>query len=217
MCVALLSLHVSLRTQLAKTLFFCPEIAACTCAGESHPGPARKDGSYVGRSAPEIDIFEATVESDGGKVCTIHSVLFNSYVPFSLGFSIRLQRPTFLNSRCQAADKDGHVALKSICVTNLFTYTCAAFALHVLSVCPSAILPRRQFVRLAIVQRALNFAVSLISATIFSRILPIWTSILITISFWTSRSLCRLNGRLITCVGFAFMYSFRYAVGLCGV
>ncbi|KAF9555288.1 beta-glucan synthesis-associated protein SKN1 [Agrocybe pediades] len=43
-------------------------LSACTCAGESHPGPARRDGSYVGRSAPEIDIFEATVESDGGKV-----------------------------------------------------------------------------------------------------------------------------------------------------
>ena len=35
--------------------------AACTCPGESHPGPMRSDGSYVGRSAPEIDIFEATV------------------------------------------------------------------------------------------------------------------------------------------------------------
>lgn len=28
----------------------------------------RSDGSYVGRSAPEIDIFEATVDDEGGKV-----------------------------------------------------------------------------------------------------------------------------------------------------
>jgi hypothetical protein len=29
--------------------------------GESHPGPKRSDGSFVGRSAPEIDVFEATI------------------------------------------------------------------------------------------------------------------------------------------------------------
>jgi hypothetical protein len=28
----------------------------------------RKDGSYVGRAAPEIDLFEALVDPDGGKV-----------------------------------------------------------------------------------------------------------------------------------------------------
>ncbi len=28
----------------------------------------RKDGSYVGRSAPEIDVFEALVSSGGGQV-----------------------------------------------------------------------------------------------------------------------------------------------------
>jgi hypothetical protein len=44
--------------------------AACTCPGESHPGPVRSDGSYVGRSAPEIDVFEALIDPDGGKVCT---------------------------------------------------------------------------------------------------------------------------------------------------
>ncbi|KAH0834148.1 beta-glucan synthesis-associated protein-domain-containing protein [Lanmaoa asiatica] len=43
-------------------------LSACTCPGESHPGPVRKDGSYVGRSAPEIDIFEATVDGGVGKV-----------------------------------------------------------------------------------------------------------------------------------------------------
>jgi len=42
--------------------------AACTCPGESHPGPMRKDGSYVGRAAPEIDVFEALVDAEGGKV-----------------------------------------------------------------------------------------------------------------------------------------------------
>ncbi|KAJ7923654.1 glycoside hydrolase family 16 protein [Mycena leptocephala] len=44
-------------------LSFLPgqRLSACTCAGESHPGPKRSDGSFVGRSAPEIDVFEATI------------------------------------------------------------------------------------------------------------------------------------------------------------
>lgn len=35
------------------------KLSRCTCPGESHPGPIHNDGSYVGRSAPEIDVFEA--------------------------------------------------------------------------------------------------------------------------------------------------------------
>ncbi|KAG9083270.1 hypothetical protein FRC07_013960, partial [Ceratobasidium sp. 392] len=37
-------------------------LSSCTCPGESHPGPIRPDGSFVGRSAPEIDILEAQVD-----------------------------------------------------------------------------------------------------------------------------------------------------------
>ena len=36
-------------------------LSRCTCSGESHPGPMHSDGTYVGRAAPEIDIFEAQV------------------------------------------------------------------------------------------------------------------------------------------------------------
>ncbi len=36
-------------------------LSRCTCPGESHPGPKHTDDTYVGRSAPEIDIFEAQV------------------------------------------------------------------------------------------------------------------------------------------------------------
>lgn len=47
-------------------LSFLPgqRLSRCTCPGESHPGPAHSDGTYVGRSAPEIDIFEAQVRPD---------------------------------------------------------------------------------------------------------------------------------------------------------
>lgn len=34
-------------------------LSRCTCNGEDHPGPKHADGTYVGRSAPEIDILEA--------------------------------------------------------------------------------------------------------------------------------------------------------------
>ncbi|EAU87690.2 beta-glucan synthesis-associated protein KRE6 [Coprinopsis cinerea okayama7 len=37
-------------------------LSACTCPGESHPGPMRSNGYFVGRAAPEIDVLEAIVE-----------------------------------------------------------------------------------------------------------------------------------------------------------
>ena len=46
-------------------------VAACTCPGESHPGPMRKDGTYVGRSAPEIDVLEATIVDGVSLVCPL--------------------------------------------------------------------------------------------------------------------------------------------------
>ncbi|TFK56944.1 beta-glucan synthesis-associated protein [Heliocybe sulcata] len=47
-------------------LSFLPgqRLSRCTCAGESHPGPVHSDGTYVGRAAPEIDIFEAQISGD---------------------------------------------------------------------------------------------------------------------------------------------------------
>ncbi|KAH9837169.1 beta-glucan synthesis-associated [Rhodofomes roseus] len=40
------------------------KLSRCTCPGASHPGPLHDDGTYVGRSAPEIDVFEGS--SGGG-------------------------------------------------------------------------------------------------------------------------------------------------------
>jgi len=37
-------------------------LSRCTCPGESHPGPELHDGTFVGRAAPEIDVFEAQVD-----------------------------------------------------------------------------------------------------------------------------------------------------------
>jgi hypothetical protein len=52
-------------------------LSACTCAGEAHPGPIRRDGSFAGRAAPEIDVLEAlvTVETRQGEVSQSVSVI----------------------------------------------------------------------------------------------------------------------------------------------
>jgi beta-glucan synthesis-associated protein KRE6 len=44
------------------------KLSACTCHGEAHPGPILSDGSFLGRAAPEIDMFEAQVSSGIGYV-----------------------------------------------------------------------------------------------------------------------------------------------------
>ena len=55
-------------------------LSACTCPGEPHPGPQNRDGTFVGRSAPEIDVLEAQVsEADrighvSQSVCPLLSV-----------------------------------------------------------------------------------------------------------------------------------------------
>lgn len=41
------------------------KLSRCTCSGSTHPGPMHSDGSYVGRAAPEIDVFEASVSGTG--------------------------------------------------------------------------------------------------------------------------------------------------------
>lgn len=38
-------------------------------AGESHPGPMHEDGTYVGRSAPEIDIIEGQMSNSLVRRC----------------------------------------------------------------------------------------------------------------------------------------------------
>ncbi|KAF5393140.1 hypothetical protein D9757_001304 [Collybiopsis confluens] len=43
-------------------------LSRCTCSSASHPGPVHSDGSYVGRGAPEIDMFEAQITDSIGYV-----------------------------------------------------------------------------------------------------------------------------------------------------
>ncbi|KAG9019307.1 hypothetical protein FRB90_004020 [Tulasnella sp. 427] len=54
-----------------KPLSYLPgqRLSACTCGEEGetdHPGPRNKDGTWVGRNVPEIDIFEAQTSKETG-------------------------------------------------------------------------------------------------------------------------------------------------------
>ncbi|TFY74688.1 hypothetical protein EWM64_g9324 [Hericium alpestre] len=79
-------------------------LSACTCPGENHPGPARANGSYVGRSAPEIDIFEATIGQGVGQVSQSAQ-----FAPFNAGY-------TWLNN-------SQNLFINDSSVTSLNTYT----------------------------------------------------------------------------------------------
>ncbi|KAH9982345.1 beta-glucan synthesis-associated [Lactifluus volemus] len=71
-------------------LSFLPgqRLSRCTCPGESHPGPVHSDGTYVGRSAPEIDVFEATISTDQTTgVKTGHVSQSAQFAPFNNGYN----------------------------------------------------------------------------------------------------------------------------------
>ena len=56
-------------------------LSRCTCPGEEHPEPAHDDGTLVGRSAPEIDVFEAAVEGGQGAISQS-----GQWAPFNAGY-----------------------------------------------------------------------------------------------------------------------------------
>ncbi|KAF9238742.1 glycoside hydrolase family 16 protein [Melanogaster broomeanus] len=64
-------------------LSFLPgqRLSRCTCPGESHPGPLHSDGSFVGRAAPEIDMFEAQITDSLGQVSQSAQ-----WAPFNAGY-----------------------------------------------------------------------------------------------------------------------------------
>lgn len=60
--------HVAYDAKSAlATSAFLPgqKLSACTCPDEDHPGPKLEDGSWKGRSAPEMDIMVARNQSRG--------------------------------------------------------------------------------------------------------------------------------------------------------
>jgi beta-glucanase (GH16 family) len=74
--------------QQGGILSFLPgqRLSRCTCPGESHPGPVHSDGSYVGRSAPEIDIFEAQVTGPAGQTLEGQVSQSAQWAPFNAAY-----------------------------------------------------------------------------------------------------------------------------------
>ncbi|KAH9833744.1 glycoside hydrolase family 16 protein [Rhodofomes roseus] len=58
-------------------------LSRCTCPDESHPGPKHRDGTFIGRSAPEIDILEALI-SGSSPVGQISQS--GQWAPFNAGY-----------------------------------------------------------------------------------------------------------------------------------
>ncbi|KAG6378626.1 glycoside hydrolase family 16 protein [Boletus reticuloceps] len=58
-------------------------LSRCTCPGDAHPGPKHSDGTFVGRAAPEIDIFEAQITGTPLKGQVSQSA---QWAPFNAGY-----------------------------------------------------------------------------------------------------------------------------------
>ncbi|KAG8967767.1 hypothetical protein FRC03_009316 [Tulasnella sp. 419] len=87
------------------------KLSACTCPGDDHPGPM-VDGRFVGRGAPEIDIFEAEKDKNGPGGVTSQSAQF---APFSAEYLYDAQYTTiFDSSRTIPNDFQGSATQQSI-------------------------------------------------------------------------------------------------------
>ncbi|KAL0566865.1 hypothetical protein V5O48_015130 [Marasmius crinis-equi] len=77
-----------------ENLSFLPgqRLSRCTCAGEDHPGPKHDDGSFVGRSAPEIDVIEAQVSNGRGEVSQS-----GQWAPFDKEYRWQNDASSFIN------------------------------------------------------------------------------------------------------------------------
>lgn len=86
-------------------LSFLPgqRLSACTCPGEAHPGPVHPDGTFVGRSAPEIDVLECQVNittATGEASQSIQFAPFDANYAWNNGSYLEIVDPdiSFLNS-----------------------------------------------------------------------------------------------------------------------
>lgn len=62
-------------------------LSRCTCSNsKDHPGPKHSDGTWVGRSAPEIDIIEAQAVNDKGKKGHVSMSL--QLAPYDAGYNM---------------------------------------------------------------------------------------------------------------------------------
>lgn len=60
-------------------------LSSCTCDEDDHPGPKKSNGDYKGRAAPEIDVFEAQVDSSSEMMTVSQS---GQWAPFNMYYEI---------------------------------------------------------------------------------------------------------------------------------
>lgn len=98
------------RKHSSKSLSFLPgqRLSACTCPGEDHPGPILPDGSFPGRMAPEIDLFEA--QSTGDRMTVSQSAQF---APFNAYYR-PMAPPTLINDTTIVNSYTGEVTQQSL-------------------------------------------------------------------------------------------------------
>lgn len=58
------------------------KLSSCTCPDDDHPGPKDKNGNWIARSAPELDLFEAQVDSHTGGTLS----LSGQFMPANAGY-----------------------------------------------------------------------------------------------------------------------------------
>lgn len=75
--------------QYGPALSYLPgqRLSRCTCPdSDDHPGPKHADGTWVGRSAPEIDIIEA--QASNGRNAKGHVSMSSQLAPFDSGYNL---------------------------------------------------------------------------------------------------------------------------------
>lgn len=97
-------------SQYGGTLSYLPgqRLSRCTCADDTdHPGPKNADGSWKGRSAPEIDIIEAEAGNGPGELG--HVSMSMQLAPFDDGFDINTRHVTFYDNSAELNSYKGAV------------------------------------------------------------------------------------------------------------
>ena len=89
-------------------------LSCCTCPGEGHPGLTHDDGTFVGRSAPEIDVFEATIEGGQGAVSQS-----GQRAPFNVGYEWFNTTENFIVPDPTVTELNSHAGGEFSCFPNL--------------------------------------------------------------------------------------------------
>jgi len=92
------------------TLSYLPgqRLSRCTCASDlDHPGPKNPDGTWKGRSAPEIDVIEAEAGRAPGDLG--HVSMSMQLAPFDDGFNIQTEHVTIYDNATEMNDYKGAV------------------------------------------------------------------------------------------------------------